>query len=200
MTNTPRIEFWFEFASTYSYPAAIRIESLARRHSIPVDWRVCLLGPIFKDVGWDDSPFNLYPAKGRYMWRDMERVCNVNGIPFNRPSAFPRNGLVASRIACRYSDEPWLPQFVKSVYTANFARDLDIAATETIEECLAGCVDDPGEIIEDAQSSESKIALRARTEEARDRGIFGAPTFFVGGEMYWGNDRLEMALSSVAAN
>ena len=195
MTNTPRIEFWFEFASTYSYPAAMRIESLALKHGIPVDWRVFLLGPIFKDVGWDDSPFNLCPAKGRYMWQDMERVCKDLGIPLNRPSAFPRNGLLASRIACRYSDEPWLPQFVKSVYTANFARDLDIAATKTLEECLAGCVDDPKRIIEDAQSSQSKKALRAQTEEAKDRGIFGAPTFFVGGEMYWGNDRLEMALS-----
>ncbi|MDJ0749565.1 MAG: 2-hydroxychromene-2-carboxylate isomerase [Woeseiaceae bacterium] len=200
MTQMPRIEFWFEFASTYSYPAAMRIESLAEAHGIRVDWRVFLLGPIFKDVGWNDSPFNLYPAKGRYMWRDMERECKALGIPFGRPSAFPRNGLPASRIACRNSDEPWMPKFVKSVYTANFARDLDIAATETIEECLAGCVDDPEKIILDAQSSRSKQALRVRTEEARDRGVFGAPTFFVGGEMYWGNDRLEMALSSVAGD
>ncbi len=198
MTQTPRIEFWFEFGSTYSYPAAMRIESLVEEHGVRVDWRVFLLGPIFKEIGWGDSPFNLYPAKGRYMWRDLERVCNVHGIPFSRPSAFPRNGLLASRIACRYSDEPWLPQFVKSVYTANFARDLEIAATETIKACLAGCVTDPGKIIEDAQSPPSKKALRARTEEARDRGIFGAPTFFLGGEMYWGNDRLETALNSVA--
>ncbi len=200
MSKTPRIEFWFEFASTYSYPAAMRIESLARKHSVPVNWRVFLLGPIFKDVGWHDSPFNLYPAKGQYMWRDMERVCNALGIPFDRPSAFPRNGLLASRIACRNSNEVWLPQFVKSVYAANFARDRDIAATETLEECLAGCVADPGKVIEDAQSSQSKEALRVRTEEAKDRGIFGAPTFFVDGEMYWGNDRLEMALDSIAGN
>ncbi len=198
MTQAPRIEFWFEFASTYSYPAAMRIESLAQKHGVRIDWRVFLLGPIFKDVGWDDSPFNLYPAKGRYMWRDMERVCELQGIPFDRPSEFPRNSLLASRIACLYSDESWLPQFVKSVYAANFARDRDIAATETLEECLAGCVSDPGKIIEDAQSSQSKSALRLRTEEARDRGIFGAPTFFLGDEMYWGNDRLEMALSSLA--
>jgi 2-hydroxychromene-2-carboxylate isomerase len=196
MTQTPRIEFWFEFASTYSYPAAMRIESLAREHGVGVDWRVFLLGPIFKSVGWNDSPFNLFPAKGRYMWRDMKRVCEAHGIPFQRPSTFPRNGLLASRIACRYSDEPWLPQFVKSVYAANFARDLDIASSETLEECLAGCVADPRKIIEDAQSSQSKKALQERTEQARDRDVFGAPTFFLGGEMYWGNDRLEMALRS----
>ncbi len=198
MTQTPSIEFWFEFASTYSYPAAMRIESLALEHGVRIDWRAFLLGPIFKEVGWDDSPFNLYPAKGRYMWRDMQRVCNVYGIPLNRPSTFPRNGLLASRIACRNSDEPWLPQFVKSVYEANFARDLDIASAAVLQECLAGCVADPGKIIEDAQSSQAKTALRERTREASDRGVFGAPTFFVGSEMYWGNDRLEMALRSVA--
>ncbi len=198
MTQTPSIEFWFEFASTYSYPAAMRIESLALEHGVRIDWRVFLLGPIFKKVGWDDSPFNLYRAKGRYMWRDMQRVCNVHGIPFNRPSTFPRNGLLASRIACRNSDEPWLPQFVKSVYDANFARDLDIASTQTLQECLTGCVADPRKIIEDAQSPQSKKALRERTQEARDRDVFGAPTFFVGSEMYWGNDRLEMALRSAA--
>ncbi len=197
MTRKPRIEFWFEFASTYSYPAAMRIESLASKHGVHVDWRVFLLGPIFKDVGWNDSPFNLYPAKGRYMWRDVKRMCDIYGIPFNRPSAFPRNGLLASRIACRFSEEPWLPQFVKSVYTANFVRDLDIASAEILEECLVGCAADPGKVIEEAQSSQSRQALRERTEEATDRDIFGAPTFFLGGDMYWGNDRLEIALRSV---
>ncbi|MDJ0712127.1 MAG: 2-hydroxychromene-2-carboxylate isomerase [Woeseiaceae bacterium] len=200
MTQHCRIEFWFEFASTYSYPAAMRIETLALEHGVHIDWRVFLLGPIFKDVGWNDSPFNLYPAKGRYMWLDMKRVCAVHEIPFKRPSMFPRTSLLASRVACRHSDEPWLPQFVKSVYTANFARDRDIAATDVVEECLAGCVADPGKIIKDAQSSQSKNALRERTEEAKDRGVFGAPTFFLGGDMYWGNDRLEMALQSGASN
>ena len=176
----------------------MRIESLALKHDVDVEWRVFLLGPLFKEFGWDDSPFNLYPAKGRYMWQDMKRVCEAYGIPFNRPSTFPRNGVLASRIACRFSDEPWLPEFVKAVYKANFARDLDIASTETLEECLTGCVAHPGKIIKDAQSPQSKNALRQVTEEARDRGIFGAPTFFLGDEMYWGNDRLEMALESVA--
>lgn len=73
------IEFWFEFASTYSYPAALRIESAARAQGVSVAWRAFLLGPIFKQQGWSDSPFNLQPAKGRYMWRDLARICEELG-------------------------------------------------------------------------------------------------------------------------
>jgi 2-hydroxychromene-2-carboxylate isomerase len=80
------MEFWFEFASTYSYPAALRIEALASAAGVAVEWRPFLLGPIFREQGWDDSPFNLYPAKGRYMWRDLERVCAQLAIPLQRPS------------------------------------------------------------------------------------------------------------------
>jgi len=71
----PTIDFWFEFASTYSYPAAMRIASLAKTAGVAVRWRPFMLGPIFKAQGWETSPFNLYPAKGRNMWRDLERIC-----------------------------------------------------------------------------------------------------------------------------
>lgn len=69
------LEFWFEFASTYSYLAASRIEEVAAGSGVRLRWRPFLLGPIFASQGWGDSPFNLYPLKGRYMWRDMERLC-----------------------------------------------------------------------------------------------------------------------------
>ena len=84
------IEFWFEFASSYSYPAALRIEDVTRQAGVPIVWRPFLLGPIFKAQGWDDSPFNIYPAKGHYMWRDLQRVCDSLSIPFQKPSVFPR--------------------------------------------------------------------------------------------------------------
>ena len=93
MPVTAPLEFWFEFGSTYSYPAAMRIERLAREQQVPLVWRAFLLGPIFKDQGWNDSPFNLYPAKGRYMWRDLARICEAEGLPLRQPSRFPRNGL-----------------------------------------------------------------------------------------------------------
>lgn len=187
-------EFWFEFASTYSYPAAMRIESLAAEHGVSVSWRPFLLGPIFREQGWNDSPFNLYAAKGRYMWRDLERICCAEEIPFRRPSRFPQNGLLAARIACRFSRENWLPDFVRAVYLANFAEDLDISSAETISRCLDRSEMDPAQVMAEAQSPESKSQLRSRTAEANELGIFGAPSFAVDGELFWGNDRMEAAL------
>src|SRR4029450_10946599 len=108
-TMAPTIEFWFEFASTYSYPAAARVWDAPRRAGVGVTWRPFLLGPIFGQQGWNDSPFNIYPVKGRYMWRDLERICARLEVPFRRPSQFPRNGLLAARVACSNAAEPWLP-------------------------------------------------------------------------------------------
>jgi 2-hydroxychromene-2-carboxylate isomerase len=188
------VEFFFEFASTYSYPAAHRIEGIARAAGVALAYRPFLLGPIFKAQGWNDSPFNLYEAKGRYMWRDLERTCAARGIPFRRPSQFPRNGLLAARIACVHQDEPWLPEFVRQVYLANFAHDRDIAEPAVIAAILEA-LDQPPGVREAGDSAEAKAALRAQTERARALGIFGAPTFLVGSELFWGNDRLEDALA-----
>ena len=188
------IDFWFEFGSTYSYPAAMRVEKLASRHGIGVNWRPFLLGVIFREQGLADSPFNLYPAKGRYMWRDLERSCQALGIPFQRPSEFPRNGLLAARVACSCDDQPWVADFIRAVYRANFVVDTDISDPIVISSCIAGVGEDPEPVLEKAQSPESKQKLRQQTEEAVRLGIFGAPTVVVGDELFWGNDRLEDAL------
>ena len=97
--STQPLEFWFEFASTYSYPAAMRIEALGARAGVAIAWRPFLLGPIFQAQGWNDSPFNLYPAKGRYMWRDLERLCEKHGLPYARPTIFPQRSILAARLA-----------------------------------------------------------------------------------------------------
>jgi 2-hydroxychromene-2-carboxylate isomerase len=80
------LEFWFEFASTYSYPAAHAVEAAARARGVEVAWRSFLLGPIFAAQGWNDSPFNIYPAKGASMWRDLARICGAQGLPLKKPS------------------------------------------------------------------------------------------------------------------
>lgn len=188
------LDFWFDFASTYSYPAAMRIEKLAASHGVSISWQPFLLGPIFAAQGWTDSPFNLQPEKGRYMWRDLERLCQAEGIALRRPSQFPRNSLLAARVACRYSDAPWLPDFVRAVYGANFAHDLDISDPAVIGHCITALGQDAAEILAQAQSAESKAKLRAQGEEAARLGIFGAPFFMAGGEPFWGNDRLEQAV------
>lgn len=189
------LEFWFEFASTYSYPAAMRIEALAHEEGISVIWKPFLLGPLFQRQGWNDSPFNIYPVQGRYMWRDLERICADLGIPLRHPSVFPRNGVLAARVACYYASEPWLPEFARQVYRANFADDLDISRRDVIEMCLDR-VGVPGDArIEQALTLTNKDMLRSQTERAVAIGIFGAPTFIVDREMFWGNDRLERAIA-----
>jgi len=187
------VSFWFEFASTYSYPSAMRIESVAARHGVSIKWRPFLLGPIFRNHGWEDSPFNLYSAKGRYMWRDLERICARYGIAFRRPSEFPRNGLLASRIACEYADHDWCPAFVKAVYRANFEFDRDIGDPEVVAECLSVAPTEAAEIVSRATSDAVKLRLREQTELAESAGIFGAPSMLVGEELFWGDDRLEQA-------
>ena len=193
------MEFWFEFGSTYSYLSACRIEALATDEGVDVSWKPFLLGPIFGDQGWNDSPFNLYPAKGRYMWRDMERVCESRGLPFKKPSSFPRNGLLASRVACLPEVEPRLPEFARAVFHANFAEDKEISDRAVILDILhaLGWRED---LIEHANSPETKQLLRDRTDEARSKGIFGAPSFVAHGELFWGDDRLEQAIAWSKAN
>jgi len=190
------LEIWFEFASTYSHVAVQRVEAEAERARIELVWRVFPLGPIFQKQGWNDSPFNIYPAKGAYMWRDMERQCAKHGIPFRRPSQFPRNGLLAARVALAAESEPWIARFVRAVYLGNFSEDADISDPKFVRGRLeaAGC-EKPDSLLERSGSDEIKQRLRARTEDAIALGIFGAPTFVVGREIFWGDDRLEDALA-----
>jgi 2-hydroxychromene-2-carboxylate isomerase len=195
--KSPVLEFWFEFASTYSHIAAQLVEARAAERGVCVEWKPFLLGPIFAKQGWNDSPFNLYPAKGAYMWRDMERLCAKHGIAFRRPSRFPRSGLTAARVALAAEAEPWLPEFVRRIYLANFADDRDITDPATVRTALVDArVAAPDAWLERAGSAPIKEKLRERTDEAIARGIFGAPTFVAGGELYWGGDRLDDALTS----
>lgn len=195
----PSLQFWFEFASTYSYPAAMRIETLAADYGVELEWRAFLLGPIFKAQGWTDSPFNLYPAKGRYMWRDLERTCARLNIAFQKPTRFPRNGLLAARVACANQTAPWIGAFVRNVYRANFAYDQDISQTAVIAECLTDCGAAPETVLSDSTSEAAKQLLRKQCDTAGRLDLFGAPSFVVRGELFWGADRLEEALAFARA-
>jgi 2-hydroxychromene-2-carboxylate isomerase len=188
------LAFWYEFASTYSYPAAARIEARAGEAGVALEWRPFLLGPIFARQGWADSPFNIYPVKGRYMWRDLERICARDGLGFCRPSGFPRNSLLAARVALIGADEGWCGDFTRAVYRANFAGDQDIAAPVVIATILESLGRPASALLARAATPEIKERLKAQTADAIERGIFGAPSFTIGDELFWGNDRLDQAL------
>jgi len=190
------MDFFYEFASTYSYVTALRIAPLAAASGVTVRWRPFLLGPIFKAQGWDTSPFNLYPAKGRYMVRDCERLCAELGLAFRLPEPFPQNSLLAARVALVALEDGFGEELSRRIYLAEFAEGRAIAAPEV----MAGIIDalgrDGAATLARAQTDQIKTKLRATTEEAQRLGIFGAPSFIAGGELFWGNDRLEQALAA----
>ncbi|HEL4111706.1 TPA: 2-hydroxychromene-2-carboxylate isomerase [Stenotrophomonas maltophilia] len=190
------IEIWFDFASNYSYLSVMRIEETARQAGRQVQWRPFLLGPIFQAQGWNNSPFVLQKAKGIYVWQDMLRQCRKHGLPWQKPSVFPRVSLLASRVALYGAGQAWIGAFCRQVMTLNFAEDRDITDPQLINEVLGGLGLDAPAIIAAALSEQNKQALRTQTEQAMARGIFGAPTFFVGEGMFWGDDRLADALAN----
>ena len=189
------LDFWFDFASTYSYPAAHRIGALASKARVKVRFRPFLLGPIFQAQGWDSSPFNLYEAKGRNMWRDLERLCGDLALPFRRPDMFPQQSVLVARVALVGLQEKWGKNFCVAMFRAEFAQGRRIDDAGTVSDVLTTLKLDPAPVLEAARSNDLRVALRTETEEAQRLGIFGAPTFVTpDGELFWGNDRLERAL------
>jgi 2-hydroxychromene-2-carboxylate isomerase len=190
------IDFWYEFGSTYSYPAAMRIERQAKNEGVTMRWRPFLLGPIFSSYGWKDSPFNTHPVKGRYMWRDLERICAKESLPLKLPPLrFPQNGLKAARIALALDRGGPIGDFTRRVYIANFAERKDISDDETLAAILRTLDLDPVAVFAAANTPENKAKLKAQTDEAIARDIFGAPSFMIGDELFWGGDRLDDAVA-----
>jgi 2-hydroxychromene-2-carboxylate isomerase len=196
--SLPDIEFWFEFGSNYSYLSVMRIEDMAHRYGIRILWKPFLLGPIFRALGMENSPFVLQKGKSAYVWQDMARQCRKYGLRWTKPSAFPRPGVLPARIALLGAEEKWIGAFCRAVMERNFVRDQDINGPEAMAEILIGLGLPVTALLAQTQSEPVKMRLREQTEQARARGVFGAPTFFVGGEMFWGNGRLDDALTFAA--
>jgi 2-hydroxychromene-2-carboxylate isomerase len=196
----PRLEFWYEFASNYSWLSAMRIEAMAAERGVEVVWKPFLLGPIFRAQGWATSPFNLFPAKGRHMRRDMARIAAERGLPLVWPETFPANGLIAARIALIGEREGWIAPFSRAVFTAEFSRGRDIADPAVLMEVVLSLGLDAERLLAEASSETVRAALRVRSEEAGARDLFGAPTFVTeDGELFWGDDRLAQALDWAAS-
>lgn len=194
MSPMTSLTFWFEFASPYSYLSAMRIEDLAEQAGVSVTWQPFMLGPIFAAQGWDRSPFLIYEAKGRNILRDWERQAEAHGLPpYVQPKNFPNNGLLAARVANLALKYPLGRDFCRAVYHAQFAEGALPSDPEVIRTCLmqSGL---PENLLEAAADPDNKAAMHAATRAAMAAGIFGAPSFTVGDELFWGDDRLEQAL------
>jgi 2-hydroxychromene-2-carboxylate isomerase len=192
----PKLDFWYEFASTYSYLAALRIAALAQDRNVDIAWRPFLLGPVFKAQGWDTSPFNLFPHKGAYMWRDIERLCEAQGLKFRRPDPFPQSSLLTARIALTPEVTPRRAEYSRRVYLAHFAEGVRIDDKAALKDILISLRLDADAALTQAQGDDVKLELRQATEAAMRLQLFGAPSFVTAkGEIFWGNDRLESALT-----
>lgn len=192
----PKLQFWYDLASTYSYLSAVRIEAMAAKAGIDLDWRPFLLGPIFQAQGWSTSPFKLYPAKGRYMIRDMERLSAERGLVFHMPRVFPVHSVMAARLAIAGQTEGCIAQLTTALFRAQFQTGADIADPNVLEQIVSSLGLDFARFFAAIATPDVKQKLRAQTIEATRIGIFGAPTFVTpDGEHFWGDDRLDQALA-----
>ena len=190
-----KIQFWYDLASPYSYLTAMRIELLASPYAVEVEWKPFLLGPIFAAQGWNTSPFNLYPAKGRYLIRDMERICADRDLPFKMPQPFPQNSLYAARLALIGEDEGWVAPFSRALFTLQFGEGASLTDKAVLAEALRKAGRALEAIMPRIEQPEIKEGLKARVTKAQALGIFGAPSFIIDtGDVFWGDDRLEQAL------
>jgi len=182
----PTLEFFYDFVSPYSYLASTRVEALAARTGAALRWRPFLLGGVLKATG-NRAPIETV-AKGKHMWLDLERWSRRLEVPFRRPTSFPFSPILALRAALATAPAD-LPKATHAIYRAAWAdgRDIADAAVLTAILCEAG-LDGPTLV---AAAPSMKEALAAQTQEAVDRGTYGAPTFFVGTELFVGNDRLD---------
>lgn len=187
------LDFWFDFASTYSYVGAMQIEELCRAAGVPIRWKPFLLGPIFARQGLRDSPFNVYPRRGAYMWRDLERLCHKHGFPWRQPTRFPRSSTLPARVACLIADEPWCGDFVRRIFVANFGEDREIGELPVVAKILEE-LGKPSELIGTALDESHRGLLRTNTAQADALELFGAPNCIVNGEIFWGEEALADAV------
>ncbi|SEP10123.1 2-hydroxychromene-2-carboxylate isomerase [Salinihabitans flavidus] len=189
----PAIEVWFSVGSTYSYLTISRLPAIERQTGIAFDWRPFSVREIMREM--DNIPFATKPAKAAYMWRDIARRAERLGLHAHLPAPYPLEGFdLANRVAIVAADEGWCADYAQATYRTWFEKGHPAGAEPNLTASLTAAGQNPARVLKKAESAETEEAYRAATDEARARGIFGAPTFAVGEELFWGDDRLEDAL------
>jgi 2-hydroxychromene-2-carboxylate isomerase len=194
------IEFWFDFSSPYSYLASEKIDELAARHGRKVEYKPTLLGVIFRTTG--GVPLTeLVPPKASYFAHDFERSARFAGVPFRQPSRFPIPTVGAARafLWLQARDEATAVRFLHAAFRAYFSQDRNLAEPEVLAALGAEVDVDPVALARGMREPAVKDKLKALVDESIARGVFGAPTIFVDGEMFWGHDRLPQVERWLAA-
>jgi 2-hydroxychromene-2-carboxylate isomerase len=190
----PVIDFWFTMGSTYSYLSVARLAEVERATGTRFQWRPFHLLVILQEM--KHVPFADKPAKSAYMWRDLERRATMYGIPAKLPAPYPaKQSVVANLVATVGMREGWGPDFVREAYRRWMQLGQETGSEPNLSESLRAIGQDAVRVLALASGEEAKAALTAETDAARALGIFGSPTFTVGRELFWGDDRLEDAVS-----
>ena len=190
------IEFFFDIASPYSYLAATQVADIEARTGAKVQWRPFLLGGVFKSTG------NTMPArvenKASWMLRDLRDWADHYGVDFRFSSHFPLNALLPQRVltACAEDRPDAVRELALALYRDHWVDDVDVSTPEALRAAADRVGLDGEALVERATEQSIKDRLRSTTDEAVDRGAFGAPTFFVGDRMFWGNDRLHFLVDA----
>ncbi len=192
-----RVEFFYDYASTYSYLAHREIERIAAERKAELVFRPMVLGFVFKATG-NAMPASV-PAKGSYMMQDVQRWVRHLDLPFRMPSVFPANTIRALRTAVAALEDGGFPAYHHAVMEGYWAKDKDIGDAATLIELANAAGLDGARLVSRAEEPAVKDRLKANTDEAVRRGAFGAPTFFVGDDMFWGNDRLQFVEEALRA-
>jgi len=183
-----QIDFYFDLSSPYSYLAATQLDGITSRHDVVIAWKPMVLAAVFKAQG------NVMPAvcipKAQYMLKDLARWASHYGVPFQMSSRFPLPTIRAMRLVIAAEASGHAGQLAKHFFQAMWERDLDISNDEILRQLVAEIGLEPEALFATIDTAAVKDKLRAYTDEAISRGVFGAPSLVVDGELFWGNDRL----------
>ena len=183
------VDFWFTMGSTYSYLSVSRLADVERSTGVTFRWRPFHLLIILQEM--KHVPFADKPTKSAYMWRDIERRAAMYGIPVKLPVPYPaKQSVVANLVATVGMREGWGADFARAAYRRWFQRGEETGSEPNVSERLHDIGQEPKRVLALANSENTKATLAAETDAARELGIFGSPTFTVGRELFWGDDRL----------
>jgi len=196
---TRSIDFYFDFGSPAAYLAATQLPHIAADAGATLVWKPMLLGGVFQATG-NHSPAEV-KLKGRYLNRDLARFAKRYGVPFAHNPHFPINTLLLMRGAAGLQTEQpeRFMDYVKAMYDAMWVDGRNMNDPATVGAALQAAGFDAAAVLALANAQATKDRLKATTQEAVERGVFGAPTMFVGDEMFWGQDRLDFVREALAA-
>jgi 2-hydroxychromene-2-carboxylate isomerase len=194
MARQAAIDFWFSVGSTYTYFSVMRLREVEDRTGIGFNWRPFNVRAIMLEQ--NNRPFVGKPVKTAYMWRDIERRAGRCGLPVRVPAPYPLQEFErANRIAIVGNQEGWCADYARATYRRWFQDGLEAGIEPNLSESLREIGQDPTRVIARAESDEIAAALQKATEEAKSLGVFGSPSFVVGRELFWGDDRLDDAIA-----